>query len=84
MPLLARKAGHVVEYAGLWMLVYLALRSSGFRSPRRNALLLCCVAALVDELHQSFIPSRQASLADALLDAASAWAAMKASEARRG
>jgi hypothetical protein len=62
-----RKAGHVTEYgvlAGLW-----AGAVGGWRWP----LGLSVVTAFLDELHQSTTLSRDGSVADVLLDSASAF-----------
>ncbi|HYY94560.1 MAG TPA: VanZ family protein [Pyrinomonadaceae bacterium] len=69
---LVRKAAHFTEYAVLALLAARAFRSS----PRRalsarwwlaSFALVACVA-LSDEYHQSFVPSRTASVYDSLLD----------------
>ena len=67
-----RKIAHFTEYA---ILAYLAVRA--FRtSPRAAlanrwflaALALIVIYALLDEYHQSFVPSRTASVYDSLID----------------
>ena len=70
-----RKGAHVAEYAVLALLLWRALRK-----PQRGdawpwqwseaglALGLTSLYAASDELHQLFVPSRQASLRDVLLD----------------
>jgi VanZ family protein len=67
-----RKLGHWSEY---FVLSWLLLR--GFQGERRRALqrrwvvwtlLLVLVYALVDELHQAFVPTRSARLADSLIN----------------
>lgn len=75
---LIRKCGHLVEYAilaGLWSRA-LAPRSgaSGWRSP----LALSVLTAVLDELRQAATLTRQASVADVLLDSAGAIAALVA------
>ena len=69
-----RKCAHLTEYAFLASLSWLALktdRNSGGWSWRRarNALLIVTMYAITDELHQSFVPSREGSVWDVLLDA---------------
>src|SRR5436305_10451578 len=69
---IVRKAAHFTEYAVLALLAARAFRAS----PRRGwrgwgclgsfALVACVV--LSDEFHQSFVPSRTASIYDSLLD----------------
>jgi len=70
--LIIRKIAHFTEYA---VLAYLAARA--FRtSPRAAlanrwflaALALVVAYALLDEYHQSFVPSRTASIYDSLVD----------------
>jgi len=67
-----RKIAHFTEYA---ILAYLAARA--FRTsphPERasrwfvTALVLIVIYALIDEYHQSFVPSRTASIFDSLID----------------
>ena len=67
-----RKIAHFTEYA---ILAYLAVRA--FRSSPRPALAtrwfiaalaLVVIYALLDEYHQTFVPSRTASIYDSLLD----------------
>ena len=70
--LVIRKIAHFTEYA---ILAYLAARA--FRtSPRAAlanrwfliALAVVAIYALIDEYHQSFVPSRTASIYDSLID----------------
>jgi VanZ family protein len=70
--LVTRKVAHFTEYA---ILAYLAARA--FRgSPRpaiANRWFIICLAlvvcyALLDEYHQSFVPSRTASIYDSFID----------------
>jgi VanZ family protein len=70
--LVTRKVAHFTEYA---ILAYLAARA--FRgSPRRGianrwfiiSLALVVCYALLDEYHQSFVPSRTASIYDSFID----------------
>ena len=71
---LLRKAGHFSEYA---VLAFLARRA--FITSSRawlgqhwfeSALLLLVIYALLDEYHQSFVPSRTASIYDSAIDVA--------------
>jgi VanZ family protein len=70
----ARKAAHVTEYAILsWLLARALLRpgTPWGRWQRKAALLAWLVASLYaasDEIHQSFVPNRQARWADVCLD----------------
>ena len=69
---LIRKAGHLTEYAILAWLAARAFRTSSREFLRRRwfwaAFILVAVYALSDEFHQSFIPSRGASIRDSLID----------------
>jgi len=77
---LVRKAGHLTEYAILAMLAARAFRNSSHQFIRRHwfklSLLLAAVYALTDEFHQSFVPSRTASVHDSLIDSAGALIAL--------
>lgn len=61
---------HLVEFAILYGLLVLALLTWGELSDKANkgAILLAVAYALLDELHQSFIPSRSASVFDLVKD----------------
>ena len=72
-----RKLGHFVGYGTLAVLSFRAFRatfsnvyarSSGYARLWGSALLLTCSVASLDEWHQSFIPSRTASVRDVALD----------------
>src|SRR4051812_39214522 len=71
---LMRKAGHLTEYAVLATLAARAFRLSSHQFISRHwfklSLLLAVVYALSDELHQSFVPSRTASIHDSMIDSA--------------
>ena len=74
-----RKCAHLAEYAVLALLVWRALRKESARenTPWRwskAALVLALVAlyAASDEFHQAFVPSREASVWDVLLDTSGA------------
>jgi len=69
---IVRKAGHLTEYAILALLAARALRTSS-RGLLRNrwfwvSLLLVVAYSLSDEFHQSFVPSRTASIYDSMID----------------
>lgn len=70
-----RKCAHLTEYAVLALLCWRALRKPSKSEPRpwkgshaRLALGLVALYASTDELHQVFVPSRQGSVWDVLLD----------------
>jgi VanZ family protein len=71
---LTRKAGHFSEYAVLAFLAHRAFFSSAIEFVRDRwfqiGLLLIVVYALLDEFHQSFVPSRTPSIYDSLIDIA--------------
>ena len=67
-----RKMGHVTEYAILAALLWRALRGT-FGALSRGAIALCTFGVAVafaasDEFHQSFVPSRTATVHDVFID----------------
>ena len=75
-----RKTAHVTEYAVLFLLAFRAAQLSAVSMLRRRYLifpmLLVMFVASLDELNQSFEPSRTGSPWDALLDSAGGFAAL--------
>lgn len=74
-----RKCAHVTEYAILSWLLFRALNQPKERGPApwnwpKAAVVFALVAlyAASDEIHQLFVPSRQASVWDVLLDSGGA------------
>ena len=69
-----RKIAHFTEYAILGFLAARAFRTSPRPAMRNRWFLisatLIVVYALVDEFHQSFVPSRTGSVFDSLIDMA--------------
>jgi VanZ family protein len=69
---LVRKAGHFTEYAVLALLAARAFRTSSRELLRARwfwvSLLFVVAYSLSDEFHQSFVPSRTASIYDSLID----------------
>ena len=69
---LIRKAGHLFEYAVLGYLARRAFVSSSSAFIRQRwfelGLAIVVLNALLDELHQSFVPTRTASIYDSLID----------------
>lgn len=69
-----RKAAHFTEYAILGFLAARAFSNSRHELLRRKWLLfaaiLIVVYSLLDEYHQSFVPSRTASVYDSFIDMA--------------
>jgi VanZ family protein len=71
---LVRKAAHFTEYAVLALLAARAFRTSHEAKLKRKwwlaAFAVVACVALVDEYHQSFLPSRTGTVYDSLLDMA--------------
>jgi len=83
--LAVRKCAHLTEYAILGLLVWRALRRP-FRNDTRPwqwshvrlALLIVILYAASDEFHQTFVPSREGSVWDVLIDTSGAALALGA------
>jgi VanZ family protein len=74
------KGAHALLYAGLAVLVVRAL-AGGWRRPLTLtgalvAVLICTVYGITDELHQRFVPPREADVLDVAADAAGTMAAV--------
>jgi VanZ family protein len=71
---ITRKVGHFSEYAVLAFLARRAFITSSHAFVQRHwfqlGLFLVLIYALVDEFHQSFVPSRTPSLYDSAIDVA--------------
>lgn len=67
VQLFVRKAAHVAEYAILSVLLLRALRQH-LLAARGVAFVLTALYAVLDEFHQSFVPSRTGSPWDVLTD----------------
>src|SRR5207244_2961285 len=71
---LIRKAGHLTEYAILALFAARAFRTSTRELLRTRwfwvSLLFVVAYSLSDEFHQSFVPSRTASIYDSMIDSA--------------
>jgi VanZ family protein len=63
---------HFIEYFILGILVFLTLREHLIKRPNLLASFWCFFYALTDEFHQLYVPGRQATLKDWLVDAAGA------------
>jgi VanZ family protein len=80
--LLARKGGHLTEYAILGGLAWRLVRHLGStqktwqRTHAVYALLIAAAYAATDEWHQRFVPTRQGTLTDVLIDTAGAAAGL--------
>ena len=77
---ITRKIAHFTEYAILGFLAARAFRTSPRPAISQRWFLICMtlivVYALVDEYHQSFVPSRTASIWDSLIDMTGGLAAL--------
>ena len=75
-----RKIAHLTEYALLGVLAARAFRGSSREALRKwwflVSLALIIVYALVDEYHQSFVPSRTGTIYDSLIDMVGGLAAL--------
>jgi len=80
MHFLVRKLGHFLEYAILGILAARAFDRSALAGIRNRWFLVSGILiagyALLDEYHQSFVPSRSASLLDSLVDMAGGFTAL--------
>jgi len=70
--ILLRKAGHVSEFALLFLLLRRALRHTigGAVALTTTAIFLTILYAASDEYHQSFVPGRTSSIFDVAVDSA--------------
>ena len=71
---ITRKIAHITEYAILGFLAARAFRTSPHPTLKRRWFWICLalvvVYALLDEYHQSFVPSRTSSIVDSMIDTA--------------
>jgi VanZ family protein len=71
---LIRKSGHFIEYFILSLLLFRAFRGRSIGSWNWRwplfAIILVVLWAASDEFHQSFVPTRTASVVDLLVDTA--------------
>ena len=84
---LARKLGHLTEYAVLAALWFRGLAGERRLAPATSAWAALAVSvawAVLDEIHQGTVPSRTASAADVAIDAAGATLALLAVLTLRG
>ncbi|HEU4870015.1 MAG TPA: VanZ family protein [Pyrinomonadaceae bacterium] len=86
--LITRKLAHVAEYAILGFLAARAFRTSPRRAISSRwfliSLMLIVAYALIDEYHQSFVPTRSASIWDCLIDVAGGLVALLLVRGRKG
>lgn len=60
--------GHLAAYFVLALLFYAALIKTGHRHPYLKALVFCFLYGISDEIHQFFVPTRDADLFDLAMD----------------
>jgi VanZ family protein len=71
IDLVVKKAGHMAEYAILAALAFWAARRGALSAAKRAflwALLVAASYAVTDEMHQYFVPGRDARLLDVGFD----------------
>jgi VanZ family protein len=76
---LTRRLAHLSEYAilaALWLRAFVRGRNLAPRNAGLLALAISVVWAILDELHQSLVPTRSASVADVLVDTVGALIAL--------
>lgn len=66
-----RKSAHFLAYLTLGVIVISALRSSGYESIGL-AILICLLYAILDEIHQLFVPGRGGQIRDVIIDSTGA------------
>jgi len=75
LDLSVKKIGHIMAYAALALAFLRGLRNPN-PSGRAIALALCAIFAVTDEIHQSFVPGRNAAWYDVVIDSGGAWAGL--------
>jgi len=78
LELVVRKAGHMLEFGLLAVLLTRALAGSGARHALPWALALTVLYAVSDEIHQGFVAGRHVAATDVAIDAAGAALALLA------
>ncbi len=68
LPGLEELGGHLTAYGVLAGLLWWALRGSRVRYPATWALVLAVAYGVSDEFHQSFVPGRDMSVSDLMVD----------------
>ena len=76
LPGLEEIGGHLTAFGVLAALLWWALRGSSVRHPATWAFVLAVVYGATDEFHQSFVPGRDMSLSDLMVDLIGASAAL--------
>ncbi|HVS81837.1 MAG TPA: VanZ family protein [Pyrinomonadaceae bacterium] len=85
---IVRKTGHLTEYAILAILAARAFRTSSHELFRNRwfwvSLLFVVAYSLSDEFHQSFVPTRTASIYDSMIDSVGGLTALVLIALRKG
>ena len=71
LDLILRKCVHIFEYFMLNVLFYRAIKGSFNLDGKRlffYSVLFCVLYALMDEYHQTFVPTRTGSIYDVMVD----------------
>lgn len=70
LNLIIRKSGHFIEYMILCILLLKTGESFGipYKQSAGYILLICLIIANLDEFYQGFVPGRNASVLDSLID----------------
>jgi VanZ family protein len=76
LPGLEEIGGHLTAYGMLAALLWWALQGTGVRYPATWALVLAVLYGVTDEFHQSFVPGRDMSVSDLMVDLIGASAAL--------
>lgn len=74
LSFLTRKAAHIIAYFVLGLLIYSVIKTYKFTTKRTIALsvLLAIFYAILDEIHQLFVPGRSGEIGDVLIDTTAA------------
>lgn len=67
------KFAHTLEYFVLGILLHRAFKNYGFAGIRLWVVIVATIYAASDEIHQYFVPPREASLLDLLFDGIGAY-----------
>lgn len=74
LSFLTRKAAHIIAYFVLGLLIYSVIKTYKFTAKRTItlSLLLAFFYAILDEIHQLFVPGRSGEIGDILIDTTAA------------
>ena len=68
LEVVLRKGAHVAEFFVLALLCACAFQAAGGMHPVYKAHALCTAAAIIDEVHQLFVPGRMGLVNDVVID----------------